>query len=131
MCPGWVEILLDEKNDEINKGGRQQIAKCRSHWLDDIFVDQGWCWATERIEIDSDHADLMPLCLGRKSEIVPILRDDKPIPEDIHPRRRAILEEILRAKEREHERVSNLTVRATRLQRGRLVRHPRRVKRDA
>ncbi len=104
----------------------------RSYWLDEVFVDYyAWCWATERILVDDDYADFMPICLGRESEIVPILKGDKPIPEDVHPRRRAILVEILAAKEKENERVSKPTPRAARLLRARPVRNPRHTTRNA
>jgi hypothetical protein len=45
----------------------------------------------------------MPLCLGKEEDIVPVLKGIKPVPEDIHPRRRAILSELLSERGIEHE----------------------------
>lgn len=115
--------------ENINNEKGKRKAKGKSYWLDDVFIDQGWAWASEEIEADNGHYDLMPLCLGKESEIVPVLKGSKPIPEDMHLRRKAILEEILGTKEKENERVSKPTTRAISLQRGRLIRNPRRIKR--
>ena len=123
-CSATVAFI---RGDLVTVRKEQKKFKGKSYWLEDVFIDQGWCWAIEEIEKDDGHNELVSLCLGSEAEIVPILKGDKPIPEDMHPRRRAILTEILAEKDREHERVSKSTVRATRLQRGRLIRSPRHI----
>lgn len=83
------------------------------------FVD-GWAWGTELIEKEPTPPALrcwecQPICLGQEEEILAILKGDKPIPEDMQPRRRAVLEEILEGNRNERHQT---TPRASRLQRG-------------
>ena len=72
----------------------------RSYWLGEVFVDQGWAWGTGLIGIDATKDErrcwqALPLCLGREDDIVPILKGNRPIPEDMHPRQKALLVSIL------------------------------------
>jgi hypothetical protein len=79
----------------------QNQTKDRCYWFDDIFMHDGYAWATELIEremINKKIWDCKPLCLGMEAEIVPILKGNQPIPDHMHPRRKAILETIVKEK---------------------------------
>lgn len=72
----------------------------RSYWLGEVFVDQGWAWSTQLVEAKPVEGErrcwqAIPLCLGREDDIVPILKGERPIPDDMHPRRRFTLQQIL------------------------------------
>jgi len=55
-----------------------------SYWFGEVFVDQGWTWSTELIEVDPVDGkrcwQALPLCLGREDDIIPILKGDRHIP---------------------------------------------------
>ncbi|MFQ6122376.1 MAG: hypothetical protein ACE5LA_04880 [Dehalococcoidales bacterium] len=55
----------------------------RSYWLGEVFLNQGWAWATELVEVaPADNGNCwqaVPLCLGREDEIIPILKAQQPI----------------------------------------------------
>lgn len=73
-------------NTEVKKRGRSRkdgssrssATRNRSYWLGEVFVDQGWVWGTELVEVDPLHGkrrwEAGPLCLGREDDIVPILK---------------------------------------------------------
>lgn len=58
-----------------------------SRWVDDIFIDYGYVWATED--------DLEPVCLGREEVVMPAYHRETPIPEDMKGARRRILQEMI------------------------------------
>lgn len=107
---------------------KERKQKVRTYWLDGLFFDQGKCWATNMIAAGDGRYEAEPLFLGEEPVIVPILKGDMVIPEDLHPQQRRILTEILGR--REYERVSKPTTRAASLQRARLIRSPRHIARD-
>jgi hypothetical protein len=100
------------------------------YWFDGVCIHDGWAWATEIVEVEPVDGrrrwDTFPLCLGKDTEILPILKGDAPIPEDMHRRRRAVLELILGDNGNGRNEAA---ARAPRLQRGRLVKSPRRIER--
>lgn len=64
-----------------------------------MFLD-GWAWANEFVEMEAKPPavrcwDVRSICLGRKDDIIPILKGEKPILEDMSPRQIAVLEKIL------------------------------------
>ena len=71
-------------------------------WSEDnmvMFLD-GWAWANELVEIEAKPPavrcwDVRGICLGRKDDIIPILKGEKPIPEDMSPRKVAVIKKIL------------------------------------
>lgn len=83
-----------------NIGSESPEMRGRSYWLGEVFIDQGWAWGNDFVEKEP-RAPLvrcrgtLPLCLGKEDDVIPILKGNEPIPEDIHPRRRAVLEKIL------------------------------------
>ena len=84
------------KRGRRHKSGHAESSEARrSYWLGEVFVDQGWAWGTELVEVEPVDGrrcwQVCPLCLGREDEIVPILRGYGQIPEDMHPRRRALI----------------------------------------
>ncbi len=89
----------------VRKRGRPKKAnqpddKGRSYWFDEVFINDGCVWGTELVEVKPNKGearrwDALPLCLGREDDIVPTLKGDAQIPEDMHPRRRALLESML------------------------------------
>ena len=92
------------KRGRPRKSGHAESSEAqRSYWVGEVFFDQGWAWGTELVEvepIDSRRCwQVYPLCLGKEDEIVSILRGYKQIPDDMHPRRRALLASILEANE--------------------------------
>jgi len=107
--------------------------RVRSYWLVEVFVDQGWAWSTEPTEVkpmEGERAceEALPLCLGREDDIVPILKGQKPIPDDMHPRRRFVPQQILEVNG--YGRIE-VTFGATRLQRSRHARAVRHRQKDA
>ena len=94
-------------------------------WTEDnlvMFLD-GWAWASELVEKEAKPPaercwDVFPICLGRKDDIIPILKGEKPIPDDMSPRRIAVIKKILEVTEDERE----LDARAGNLERGRPLR---------
>lgn len=71
-------------------------------WSEDnmvMFLD-GWAWAEELIEKEAKPPavrrwEVVPICLGREDDIRAILKGDKPIPDDMSPRRIAVIKKIL------------------------------------
>lgn len=100
-------------------------------WFDGVFIDQGWCWGTELVEIEPVDGkrrwNTFPICLGREHDIVPILKGDMDIPECMHPRRRAVLELILGDR---NDGRDTLTSGASGLQRGRPIKSLRHRQKD-
>jgi len=98
------------KADRANDEGR-------SYWFGEVFFDQGWAWGTELVEMDSTEGmrrwQAFPICLGREETILPVVRGEKAIPDDMHERRKAVLKSILEVND--NGRVNS---RATGLQRG-------------
>ena len=49
-----------------------------AYWLDEVFIDHGWAWATDLIEtkpVDGRRCwQALPLSLGREDDVVPILK---------------------------------------------------------
>lgn len=79
-----------------DKEGRGKLEKDhRSYWLGDVFMDQSLAWVVDERVIGNHHYELRNLCLGKEAEVVPILKRDKPIPDNMHARRRAVLMQIL------------------------------------
>jgi len=114
------------------KASQRSEDKRRSYWLGEVFIDQGWGWGTELIEtepVDGRRCwQALPLCLGREDDIVPILRGQRQIPDDMHQRRRALLESILEVNKRGGAEVAPG---ATGLQRGSHARAIRSRQRNA
>jgi len=79
-----------------------------SYWVGDVFIVHGWCWTTDLVEVATDDGgkywEAVPLCLGSEGDILPVLRGQKPVPVDIHPRRRVALLEILGVTDQEDRR---------------------------
>jgi len=71
----------------------------RDYWVGEVYIQQGWAQATELVERktagDEKVFDVVTICLGRVEDILPILQGKHKIPDDMHPRRRAVLESIL------------------------------------
>jgi hypothetical protein len=72
----------------------------KSYWHGEVYIDEyGWAWGTEVSEMGPVGGKkcwkTWPLCLGTASDVVPILKGNEPIPEEMHPRRKALLELIL------------------------------------
>jgi len=86
------------RRDRQKKDGRSSEDKRRSYWLGEVFVDQGWAWATELVQIepldDGKRWQALPLCLGREADIIPILEGQGAVPQEMHPRRRQVLLEV-------------------------------------
>lgn len=132
-------MVEPKKRGRPRKGGEDSTGKGRSYWTEDVqvFFNDGWAWATELVEKEATPPvercqEAPPLCRGREGDIMPILKGDKPIPGDMHPRRRAVLEKILKVIG--HGRAKGATG-ATCIQRGRNAgitrgrqRHARRLK---
>jgi len=85
-------------NGRPKRYGKDARAESRSYWLNDVFIDQGWSWSTELVEGESVDGRrcwrALPICLEKEDDVVPILTGHKQIPNDIHPRRRAVLESM-------------------------------------
>ena len=73
--------------------------KTRDYWVGEVYIQEGWAQATELVERKTAGGekvfDVMPIRLGRAEDILPILQGKQRIPDDMHPRRRAVLESIL------------------------------------
>ena len=95
----------------------------RDYWFGEDYIEQGWAQATELIERkptgNAQVHDAVMICLGREEEILPILQGKAKIPDDIHPKRRAVLESIL---EREGVSYGDTVSERSSIQRGRHVR---------
>ena len=114
------------------KSSQDSGSEGRSYWLGEVFIDQGWAWATEVVEVEPGDGenrgwDAVPLCLGREEDILPILKGRKDIPDNMHPRRKALLESILEVNK--HGGVE-VAPGATGLQRGSHARATRSRQRD-
>jgi len=107
MKPSSTKYKLSEPNNasSVRKRGRPRKAsktddKDRDYWFGEVFIHYGWAWGTELVEVEPGEGetrrwDVLPLCLGREENIVPILKGEVQIPEDMHPRRKALLASIL------------------------------------
>lgn len=93
--------------------------KGHSHWLGELFINEGPVRASELVEIGpvdcGRHWEVYPICLGWEQDILPIMKGAKPIPEDMHPRRRTVLERVPEANRHGGDEVDSG---ATGLQRG-------------
>ena len=122
---------MDSRRGRLKKNAGDSRHESPAYWIGDVFIDQGWCWVTDFVEVYSidnkERMEARPLCLGSEDDIVPILRGHKPIPDDIHPRRRALLESVI--EEAQHGGIKT-DPRATRLQRGRHARALRHRQKD-
>ena len=93
-----------KKRGRPRKADGDHGSEGRSHayWSENgqFYFLGGWAWATELVETEpidgGSRWKAVPLCLGKEEHIAPILKGDKPIPEGMHFRRRAAVEEILR-----------------------------------
>ena len=90
----------------------------------EVCLHSGRAWAIELVEIEPTpdgrrRWDARALCLGKEGDILPILRGKAPIPEGIHPRRKAVLRGILERgqNERADREATNTKVKSTRGQR--------------
>jgi len=96
------------KRGRPRKHAGDSMSESRSYWLGDVFVDQGWCWVTDFLEVQladgKTHLEARPLCLGSEVDIVPVLKGQRTVPHDMYPRRRHVLLEIIAANGREGER---------------------------
>ena len=90
---------MNSRKGRPRRSGQDPRGEGRSYWLGEVFIDQGWTWSTELVEVDpvDDRRrwQALPLCLGREDDIVPILKGHEQMPEDMHPRRGALLLSIL------------------------------------
>lgn len=82
-------------NDQGQEAGVSSL-----YWVNGVCIHHGFCWASELIEVESKgdelkRWDVRPICLGSESDILPVLKGKKPIPDDMCPRKRALLEQIL------------------------------------
>lgn len=110
------------------KKAKQPDDKGRSYWFDEVFINDGWAWGTELVEIkpgkgEARRWEALPLCLGSEDEIVPVLKVQAQIPDDIHPRRRALLESILEVCKRGGVETNSRTTGLQRRSRPRTTRH--------
>ena len=91
-------------------------------WSDDnlvMFVD-GWAWANELVEKEAKPPEVrrwevVPICLGRKDDIIPMISGEKSIPDDMSPERVAVIRRIQEAS----EHVRTLDTRTNSLERSR------------
>lgn len=123
---------LNSQRGRPKKRGPGSEYEPRSYWFGELFIDQGWTWGTEFVEVEPADGrscwQARPLCLGREDDIVPILKGQKPLPADLHPRQRALLASILEADE--HGELEVIP-RATRIQRSGYARAIRHRQKDA
>ncbi len=79
-------------------------------WEGEVCFHDGLAWTTELIEsVGADGKkrwDAKPICLGQESDILGVLRGQVPIPEGMHPRRKAVLRGIL--ERGQHERTDTV-----------------------
>ena len=68
----------------------KQVKNSRAEWSEDgqVFFCDGHAWGLED--------NLNTICLGKSDEVKAILKGEKPIPDNMHTRRKAVLEQILR-----------------------------------
>lgn len=81
-------------------GSESPEMRGRTYWLGEVFFNDGWAWGTELAEKEPTPPAVKcwgcpPICLGREKDILPILKGERPVPQEMHPRRRAVLEKIL------------------------------------
>jgi hypothetical protein len=83
-------MAMNNQDSEKNK---------RDYWVGEVYIQEGWAQATELVEQktagDDTVYDVMPIRLGRIEDILPVLQGKQKIPDDMHPRCRAVLESIL------------------------------------
>jgi hypothetical protein len=117
----------------VRKRGRPKKAnqpddKSRSCWFGEVFINDGWAWGTELVGVkpgkdETERWEAIPLCLGKEEDIVPVLKVQAQIPDDIHPRRRALLESILEVNGRGGIETNSRTAYIQRRSRPRTARH--------
>lgn len=76
------------------------MSETRMYWEGECCVHDSRAWATELLQVGftpegKRRWDAKPICLGAEGDVVPILRGKAPVPADMHPRRRVVLEGIL------------------------------------
>ena len=69
----------------------------RSYWFGEVFITDHWTWGTELVEVEPGEGEIrrceaLPLCLGREDDIVPVLKGEAQMPDDMDRRRRTLLE---------------------------------------
>ena len=81
---------------------QSDVPETRPRWSEDgkVFFLDGWVWVTELVEKAPEPSAIRswegrPICLGREGIIIPILKGESPIPENMYPRCIVILEKIL------------------------------------
>ena len=78
---------------------------------EEVCFHGGRAWAVELVEIEpmpdgKRRWDARALCLGKEADILPILRGKAPVPDNMHARRKAVLEGILERSK--HERTGTV-----------------------
>lgn len=130
--PDLENAANSSKRGRPRKNGKDSRGESYSYWLGEVFIDQGWAWSTELVEtqpVDGGKRwQAHPICLGTEDDVVPILKGDKQIPDDLNPRRRAILESMVEVNQ--HGRAEG-ALRASRLQRRGYARAFRHRQKDA
>lgn len=78
---------------------RRELRHERVRWdeFGNVIID-GEVWATAFVPDPKDPAirEVVPVCLGKEEDIMPILRGEKPIPPDIHPTKEHAIRLILK-----------------------------------
>ncbi len=94
-----IEPRTGRERPRKDKSGETSKKRGRSHWSEDdhAFFSVGRAWVTGFMEIEPiDNGGrwgaILSFCLGKEDDIAPTLEGNKAIPEEMHPRRRAVLE---------------------------------------
>jgi len=81
---------MNRRRGMLRKSGKDWRGEGHSYWLSEVFFTGGYGWGIELVGNEFKN-----ICLGKEEGIVPVLKGEKPIPEDYPPRQRIVLAQIL------------------------------------